>query len=40
MMYRNRGLGLPTIEDIEREEGKELTEEELKEYINLRERYS
>jgi len=40
MMYRNRGLGLPTVEDIAREEGKELTEGELEEYNNLLERYS
>ena len=39
MMYRNRGLGIPTVQNIEEEEGKSLTNEELEEYNNLRERY-
>jgi hypothetical protein len=35
-MYRNRGLGMPTIEDIAREEGRELTAEELDGYRKYR----
>ena len=39
MMYRNRGLGIPTVQNIEEEEGRFLTNGELEEYNNLRERY-
>ena len=35
-MYRNRGLGMPTIQDIAREEGRQLTVEELEGYRQYR----
>jgi len=35
-MYRDRGLGIPTVEDISREEGRPLTVEELEGYSQYR----
>jgi len=35
-MYRNRGLGMPTVEDIAREEGRQLTVEEIEGYRKYR----